>query len=140
MHVPVLIFETGSANSELLDIVLARQGIQHVSCLVPLKKGVVPPPIEYFQSILDRYHPKLLITSWRYIGSAVRMVERAMINPRPVEKWVVSGYSIRELDEYGAVSWADMVYEKPISPLFLAAEVEGRLLSLSPHSNIIVPA
>lgn len=135
-YVPVLAFETDPASSELLDIVLTRHGISHVSCLVPLKKGVVPPLIEYFRSILDRHHPKLLITSWRYIGPIVRMVARTMAEPRPVEKWIVSAYSTRELEGFGVLGWADMVYEKPIHPLDLAAEVE-RCLQHIPNSNLV---
>jgi hypothetical protein len=136
MHVPVLIFETNYQSTELWRATLGRQGVTHRACLVSLRGGTAPPIEEYFLRILETYRPKLLITSWRYIGPVVRKAERTMTEPRPVEKWVVSGYSIQELEEQARVSgWADMVYEKPIPLLYLATEVERRISVLSPHSS-----
>jgi hypothetical protein len=101
--IPVLIFETDARSFELLDVVLGRKGIPHVSHLVPLGRGSVPPLGEYFRAILDQNHPKLLITSWRHIGTVVRAVTRTMAKPRPVEKWVVSEYETGELEEFGVL-------------------------------------
>jgi hypothetical protein len=137
MRVPVLIFETNPSNIELLNTVLTRKNIAHAPYLVPLRKGVVPPPGEYFRSILERYRPQLLITSWRHIGPAVKATTRVMTEPRPVEKWVVSGYQPRFLEEVGASAWANEIFGKPISPLYLAEEVEKCLLRLRTSAIVV---
>lgn len=129
VHIPVLVFETDPASSELLDIVLTRHGILHVSCLVPLKRGE-SPPAEYFRNVLEEHCPKLLITSWREIGTVVRFAERKMAKPRPVEKWIVSSYSMQTLENHRADTWADEILHKPISPIDFAIKVERRLKSL----------
>lgn len=143
MHIPVLVFETNKQNLKLFGTALRLRHIPHVLNLVQLRRDTAPPVEKYFLRALEQHRPTLLITSWRHIGPVVRRAEQTMVGSRPLEKWVVSGYSTRELEEQqsGVSSWADMIYEKPISPYFLAAEIERRLAFLSPtsSSNIIVP-
>lgn len=139
-HMPVLVFETDPENSRAFDNALTYAGIKHASHLIRLRKKHAPPPIEHFQAVLNQYHPRLLITSWEIIGSIVKVVSLQMPSPKPEAKWIISSYNLQKLQELGALSWADEVYEKPISLELLTGQIGRHLASLSLRSSIIVPA
>lgn len=124
----VLIFGTSMEYLNLLGNELDRKMVPHIWHLIVPRKGVVPPQEGYFQDGLERHHPKLLITSWSCIGPAVRMAEKIMERPRPIQKWVVSSYPARVLEEHLATTWADEIYGGSTDPSYLAEEV-GRFLS-----------
>lgn len=131
---PVLIFETDIESSGAFDNALTRAGIKHVSHLVSLRRGHAPPPDEHFQAILTRHNPLILITSWEIIGPIVRAVSLKMRNQKPEEKWIISNYSMQTLEMHGAISWADEIYQKSISPSELVYEIEQHLQRISPES------
>lgn len=112
-HIPVVVFETNTHSSQLIDDILSQVGIAHRSQLVRLMKGA-PPSCEYFSAILEECVPKLLLTSWRHIGYSVRTAVNFLSIPRP-EVWVVTGDELAALEKQGVLFWADMVIEKPLS-------------------------
>lgn len=123
-YVPVVTFETDHKVSALIDDVLRWHGIEHVSYAVARRQAALLS-VQYFRDILERHHPRVVLTSWHGIGSDVVRAARSL---RPVPQlWVLSGYDEDALLAQGVFFRADRVFEKPFQSMRVARELRGFL-------------